>query len=146
MAQKRIQKELLTMQKDPLEEMELQSGEDLHSWQLLLKGTGEYAPGTYKLQLLFPQEFPFKPPQVKFLTRIYHPNIDQDGQICLQLLKPDKWKPSTSVRQLLLEIIALIHNPNPDDPLEPSIAQIYTQDRELYRKNVNEWIKRYASS
>ena len=64
----------------------------------------------------------FSPPKVRFLTRIYHPNIDRLGRICLDILK-DKWSPALQIRTVLLSIQALLSAPNPDDPLANDIAQ-----------------------
>lgn len=62
------------------------------------------------------------PPKVRFLTKIYHPNIDRLGRICLDILK-DKWSPALQIRTVLLSIQALLSAPNPDDPLANDVAE-----------------------
>ena len=64
------------------------------------------------------------PPQVRFLTKIYHPNIDRLGRICLDILK-DKWSPALQIRTVLLSIQALLSAPNPDDPLANDVAEAW---------------------
>lgn len=96
---------------------------------------------------------------MKFSTKIYHPNIDDDGSICVDLLKADVWKPATRVAQgnmrygtddgigidilLALQAIAsLLQNPNPDDALVGSIAEIYNTNRAKYNKTAMEYTKK----
>ena len=64
------------------------------------------------------------PPKVRFLTKIYHPNIDKLGRICLDILK-DKWSPALQIRTVLLSIQALLSAPNPDDPLANDVAEMW---------------------
>ena len=74
------------------------------------------------------------PPKVRFLTKIFHPNVDKLGRICLDILK-DKWSPALQIRTVLLSIQALLSAPNPDDPLDNNVA-------ELWKKNEPEALKK----
>ena len=94
--------------------------------------------------LTFPGDFPFKPPKIMFKTKIYHPNVDDDGSICMPLLKGDVWKPATSVVEILKEIEILLLNPNPDDPLRANIADVYKTNKAEFEREATEWTKRYA--
>ncbi|KAI8602912.1 putative ubiquitin conjugating enzyme E2, partial [Dissophora ornata] len=86
-----------------------------------------YKGGVFKIEIIFPADYPFKPPQVTFRTAIYHPNIDINGAICIGLLKSDQWKPATRVTQVLRALVTLLEQPNPDDPLVPEIARKYLE-------------------
>ena len=76
-----------------------------------------YEGGKFKLELFLPEQYPMVPPKVLFRSKIYHPNIDKLGRICLDILKT-KWTPAIQIRTLLLQIQVLMSHPNLDDPLE----------------------------
>jgi ubiquitin-conjugating enzyme E2 D len=68
--------------------------------------------------------YPLKTPLIKFITKVYHPNIDKKGTISVDILK-DEWTPALTIQAVLLSICSLLTDANPDDPLEPEIAKIY---------------------
>jgi ubiquitin-protein ligase len=78
--------------------------------------------GVFNLELFLPDDYPMTPPRIRFLTRIYHPNIDRLGRICLDVLK-NNWSPALQIRTILLSIQALLGAPNPEDPLNEAVAK-----------------------
>ncbi|RZC37594.1 UQ con domain containing protein [Asbolus verrucosus] len=97
-----------------------------------------YRNGIFKLEILIPGKYPFTPPSIKFVTKVYHPNIDDNGRICLDLIKmPPKgsWRPTIGLEGLLIAVRMLLESPNPDDPLMADIAEEYkTCNSEFVRK------------
>ncbi len=83
------------------------------------------------------------PPQVRFITKIYHPNIDKLGRICLDILK-DKWSPALQIRTVLLSIQALLSAPNPDDPLANDVAEMWKSDERQAIENATKWTELHA--
>ncbi|KAJ6529002.1 ubiquitin-conjugating enzyme E2 [Mycena capillaripes] len=146
MALKRINKELNELGREPLTSCSAGPiGEDMLQWQGTIMGPDEspYAGGVFFLSITFPIDYPFKAPKVSFTTKIYHPNINADGSICLDILK-DQWAPSMTISKVLLSICSMLTEPNPDDPLVPEIAHQYKTDRPSYEANAREWTLKYA--
>ncbi|XP_039317974.1 ubiquitin-conjugating enzyme E2 D4 isoform X2 [Saimiri boliviensis] len=146
MALKRIQKELTDLQRDPPAQCSAGPvGDDLFHWQATIMGPNDspYQGGVFFLTIHFPTDYPFKPPKVAFTTKIYHPNINSNGNICLDILR-SQWSPALTVSKVLLSICSLLCDPNPDDPLVPEIAHTYKADREKYNRLAREWTQKYA--
>jgi ubiquitin-conjugating enzyme E2 D/E len=146
MALRRIQKELQDLRKDPPSNCSAgPAGDDLFKWEGVIMGPTEspYQGGIFKLSIHFPVDYPFKPPHVQFLTKIYHPNINPAGLICLDILK-NQWSPALTISKVLLSITSLLNDPNPDDPFVPEIATIYKTDRSRYEMEARAFTQRYA--
>ncbi|GAB1608591.1 ubiquitin-conjugating enzyme E2 N [Argonauta hians] len=104
-----------------------------------------YEGGVFNLELFLPEEYPMSAPKVRFLTKIYHPNIDKLGRICLDILK-DKWSPALQIRTVLLSIQALLSAPNPDDPLANDVAEQWKVNEAAAIQKAREWTQRYAQN
>jgi len=147
MSLKRIQKELTDVRRDPPGGCSCgPDGEDLYKWTAAIMGPADspFAGGVFQLAIQFSVEYPFKPPRIKFITKLYHPNVNTNGDICLDILK-DQWSPALTISKVLLSILSLLTDPNPNDPLDPDIAHEYKDDRALYDLKAREWTALYAS-
>jgi len=120
----------------------------------LMRLTGEirgppdtpYATGVYKLDIEIPENYPFHPPKIKFLTRIWHPNISSvTGAICLDVLK-DQWAASMTLRTVLLSIQSLLCSPEPNDPQDAVVARQCIENPALFRQTAQVWAQIYAGA
>ena len=146
MALKRITKELQDLERDPPPLVSAgPTGEDLFRWQATIMGPEDspYQGGVFFLNIHFPTDYPFNPPKIAFNTRIYHPNINSNGSICLDILK-SKWSPALTISKVLLSVCSLLCDPNPEDPLVPEIARIFKTDKEKYVEMGQIWTRKYA--
>lgn len=145
---KRIMKELRDFRKDKPHDLGLRPVEpNNHTlWEAKLRGDlgSHYAGGVFLLSVEFPKDYPFKPPKIRFKTKIYHPNINRNGILCLDVLSY-QWSPALTISRILCSISALLYDVNPDDPLEPDIALVYKTNRTKYNATCAEWVKLYAS-
>lgn len=106
-----------------------------------------YADGVFRLDIHVPPEYPLKPPALRFVTKIFHPNIDTEGRICLDTLNmPPKgaWKPALNIATVLTSVQALMSTPNPDDGLMSDITDMFRRDPAQFERTAREWTLRYA--
>ena len=142
----RITKELENLKADPPANCSAGPIEDdIFHWQGTLMGPSDspYEGGVFMMDIEFPADYPFKPPKVTFETKIYHPNINSSGGICLDILK-DQWSPALTISKVLISICSLLCDPNPDDPLVPDIARLYIRNPDKYNKTAQLWTIQYA--
>ncbi|XP_033628962.1 ubiquitin-conjugating enzyme E2 E1-like [Asterias rubens] len=121
-------------------------GDNIYEWRSSILGPrgSVYEKGVFFLDINFSPEYPFKPPKVRFRTRIYHCNINSQGIICLDILK-DNWSPALTISKVLLSICALLSDCNPADPLVGNIATQFLHSREDHDRAARQWTERYAT-
>ena len=128
---KRINAELIEITKNPPTNCSAGIADNnIHQWQATIMGPegSPYYGGIFYLKIDFPIDYPFKPPKIMFLTKIYHCNINSSGGICLDILK-DQWSPALTISKVLLSICSLMDDPNPKDPLVPEIANLLINNK-----------------
>jgi len=105
-----------------------------------------YEGGNYVLDIKIPETYPFNPPKVQFVTKIWHPNISSvTGAICLDILK-DQWAAAMTLRTVLLSLQALLAAAEPDDPQDAVVAKQFKENPEIFRKTAKHWANMYAGS
>ena len=138
---KRILKEYNDLQKDPPIGCSAgpENEDDMYHWSGYIAGPEDspYSGGVFFLKIEFPSDYPFKPPKVAFSTKVYHPNINSNGSICIDILKTE-WSPALTISKVLISISSLLTDPNPEDPLVPDIAQLYKTDIASFNQKARE--------
>jgi len=143
---KRIVKESACLQQEPVPG--ISATVDEHNpryFKVVIDGPSEspYEGGKFKVELFLPDEYPMAPPKVRFMTKLYHPNIDKLGRVCLDILK-EKWSPALQIRTVLLSIQALLSAPNPDDFLDADVAEKWKADEKGAKAIARDWTQKYA--
>jgi ubiquitin-conjugating enzyme E2 A len=140
----RLTKELDKLKKEPVEGFTLEEFSNIMIWQGTLEGPKDtpYENGKFKIQFTFDTDYPIKPPSVKFLQYIYHPNLYKDGKICVDILQSHEWSPAQNVRTIIHSLRSLFMDPNPSSPANREAAELYMKDKVAYVNKVKEFINK----
>eukprot|EP01088_Endostelium_zonatum_P000551 TRINITY_DN1079_c0_g1_i1.p1 TRINITY_DN1079_c0_g1~~TRINITY_DN1079_c0_g1_i1.p1 ORF type:complete len:153 (+),score=29.85 TRINITY_DN1079_c0_g1_i1:111-569(+) len=142
-SRRRLMKDFKRLQTDPPAGI---SGSPLENnimiWHAVIFGPDEtpWEGGTFKLKLTFSEEYPNKPPEVVFLSKMFHPNVYGDGSICLDILQKH-WSPIYDIAAILTSIQSLLSDPNPDSPANAEAARLFQENKREYNKKVKEIVE-----
>jgi ubiquitin-conjugating enzyme E2 D/E len=143
-----IQKVITDLDKNPIEGCSAgpSSPDDITDWNITIFGPEEtpYSGGIFKMNMKFTNEYPFKPPKITFVTKILHCNVNEKGEICIDILKESSWNPTKKVSEALKSIMTLLKHPNPSEPLDHEIAELYLNKRAIHDAKVRECVEKYA--
>lgn len=120
--------------------------DNIYHWQAVLFGPQEsiYEGYEFKLNIDIPSDYPISAPTIKFITPIEHMNINKAGDICLDILKANGWSPTQSIKSLMISIRLLLSCPNPSDPFNSSLANLYNKNEKEYLKVIKQCCEKYA--
>eukprot|EP00095_Tigriopus_kingsejongensis_P001154 snap_masked-scaffold628_size122696-processed-gene-0.19 protein:Tk01154 transcript:snap_masked-scaffold628_size122696-processed-gene-0.19-mRNA-1 annotation:"ubiquitin-conjugating enzyme e2m" len=135
-AQLRITKDINELELPKTCRTEFPDPDDLLNFQLVISpDEGLYRGGRFTFSFKIGPNYPHEPPKTKCLTRIYHPNIDMEGNVCLNILRED-WKPVLTINSIVYGLQYLFLEPNPEDPLNQEAANELQANRRLFEQNV----------
>lgn len=111
--------------------------DNIFVWNATIFGPSEtcWEGGIYSMRLTFCDRYPEKPPKVRFTTKMFHPNVYADGNICLDIIAA-KWSPSYTVSSILTSIQSLLTDPNVQSPANPEAAELFVKDKKAYERRV----------
>lgn len=147
-ASKRAAKELEELLKElPPYLRQLSSDDDnVLVWHMfLLPDQYPYSLKAFRLRIDFPREYPLMPPTLRFTTKIYHPNVSEDGLVCLPLISAENWKPSRKIYQVLEALNVLVSRPNLEEAVRLELADLLTRDPQMFRKKAEEFTLQYGA-
>lgn len=147
----RINREIKRLVETPPEGIICYATDQLNNLSINIIGPhgSPYEGALFELELEIPDRYPFVPPRMKFLTPVYHPNIDTQGRICMDLLKMPPnggWKPTISLENLVVAVQSLLGNPNPDDPLMIEIAEEYKFNKKEFEKKAKKLAQEHGKT
>jgi ubiquitin-protein ligase len=146
MSQRRIMTELAKLKSDPNAHI---SAEPIADEIFHLRGKIEgpsatpYEGGTFIVDIRLPYDYPLKPPECSFVTKVHHPNISARGEICLDILKKG-WNPGQSIAKVLNALLELLAAPDTDNALQAEVAYQYNTDRAAFDQIAKQWTETYA--
>eukprot|EP00002_Diphylleia_rotans_P026799 TRINITY_DN535_c0_g3_i1.p1 TRINITY_DN535_c0_g3~~TRINITY_DN535_c0_g3_i1.p1 ORF type:complete len:172 (-),score=37.47 TRINITY_DN535_c0_g3_i1:137-652(-) len=142
-ARRRLMRDFKRLRTDPPQGV---SGAPLENnimtWNAVIFGPEDspWEDGTFRLKIDFTEEYPNKPPIVKFISKMFHPNIYADGSICLDILQ-NQWTPIYDVAAILTSIQSLLSDPNPNSPANNEAARLYQENRREYELRVRDIVE-----
>lgn len=123
-------------------------GSGCSSFVVTIRGPAStsFSGGRFRIRIYLPLEFPFKSPSIGFITKVFHPNIDEtSGSVCLDVLN-QVWSPLYDVLNIIETFLPqLLAYPNPEDPLNLEAGKLFLSDREAYEEKVREYTRKYAA-
>lgn len=147
-ASNRLKNEFNSLSTDPVynSTVLLENEDDLFAWIVVMQGPEgtPYEGGIFKLHFKFPDNYPFKAPDVKFITSVYHPNIKLDsGEICQDVFA-SSWAPTQKVSDILEKILSMLREPATSTPLETDICNEFINNRSKFNENARAHTVKYA--
>eukprot|EP00030_Apusomonadida_sp_AF-17_P001978 a2202_458.p1 GENE.a2202_458~~a2202_458.p1 ORF type:complete len:187 (-),score=79.97 a2202_458:83-598(-) len=142
-ARRRLMRDFKRLQQDPPEGVSGAPNDDnIMEWQAVVLGPSDtpWEGGTFRLSMVFAEAYPNEAPKVKFITKLFHPNVYADGSICLDILG-NAWSPIYDVSAVLCSIQSLLSDPNPASPANAEAAQLFQDNRREYNRKVREVVE-----
>ena len=153
-ALKRLQKEYLELTKKPYDEFSVSLMDDnLYKWEIMIFGPQDtsYEGGLFKSEMTFPKNYPNSPPELKFVSNIYHPNVYESGKVCISILHEgedqwgyessvERWKPIHGVASVIMSVISMLSDPNDESPANIDAAKIWREEYNTFKKKVYECV------
>ncbi|KAL3856532.1 hypothetical protein ACJMK2_011278 [Sinanodonta woodiana] len=153
-----LKKQLAELNKNPVEGFSagLLDDEDMYKWEVLIYGPPDtlFEGGFFKAHLIFPKEYPLKPPKMIFQTEIFHPNIAKDGSVCISILHEpgddkygyekasERWLPVHTVETILVSVISMLADPNDESPANVDAAKIWRENPDEFKKRVAKCVRK----
>lgn len=153
-----LRRQLTELNKHPVEGFSagLIDDNDIYKWEVLIIGPPDtyYEGGFFKAHLTFPADYPQKPPTMKFISDIWHPNIAKNGDVCISILhdpgedkfgyeRPEeRWLPIHTVETIMVSVISMLADPNEESPANLDAAKEWRDSREEFRKKVANCVKK----
>ncbi|GAO48616.1 hypothetical protein G7K_2787-t1 [Saitoella complicata NRRL Y-17804] len=142
-ARRRLMRDFKRMQQDPPAGVSASPvADNVMTWNAVIIGPSEtpFEDGTFRLVLQFDEQYPNKPPVVRFISKMFHPNVYANGELCLDILQ-NRWSPTYDVAAILTSIQSLLNDPNNASPANAEAASLHKENRREYMKRVRQTVE-----
>lgn len=137
----RIQKDIADLDGGKVANIEFPNPNNLTAFEVsITPDSGYWKNATYNFKFDISDHYPHTPPKVHCETKIYHPNINLEGKVCLNILRED-WKPVLDINAVIYGLIFLFYEPNPDDPLNHEAADLFRRDIRQFERLVQRTLR-----
>ncbi|KAN0039834.1 hypothetical protein ACTA71_007071 [Dictyostelium dimigraforme] len=152
-----LKKQLLELNKSPIDGFSagLVDESNIYEWQIMIMGPPDtlYEGGIFNATLTFTPEYPVKPPKMKFITEMWHPNVYKEGEVCISILhegedaygyekSSERWSPVHTVESILVSVISMLSSPNDESPANIDAAKEWRNSRETFNKKVQRLVRK----
>jgi len=154
-----LRRQLTDLAKNPIDlvSVGLIDDSNVYEWEILVMGPDGtlYEGGFFKAKLVFPPDFPNQPPTMTFTSEMWHPNVYEDGRVCISILHPpgedelnaqesaeERWRPILGVEQILISVISMLSDPNDESPANIDAAVQWRKDRPAFKKKVRQIVRK----
>jgi len=130
--------------------------DDIYKWEIIIMGPGDtyFEGGYFKARLDFPMDYPHRPPKMRFISKMWHPNIHTNGSVCISILHEpgddtfgyeqagERWSPIQTVETIVLSVISLLADPNDESPANIDAAKQWREDKIAFKREVGKTVRR----
>ena len=157
-----LRKQLNDLKKHPVDGFSagLVDESDIYKWEVMIVGPPDtlYEGGMFKAHLEFPKDYPQKPPKMRFISEMWHPNIHTNGQVCISILHApgddaygyekanERWLPVHTVETILISVISMLSDPNDNSPANVEAAKQWRNDLPAFKKRVTRCVRKSQDS
>lgn len=157
-----LRRQFIELSRNPPDGVSVGLGDDenIFKWELMIVGPPDtlYEGGFFAAGLDFPSDFPNAPPTMTFKTPIWHPNVYEDGKVCISILHPpgedtfayesatERWRPILGVEQIIISVISMLSDPNDDSPANIDAAKEWRENRAAFKRRVKDIVRRSQES
>lgn len=153
-----LRNQLRDLTRNPIEGFSagLVNDSNILQWQVTIMGPPDtlYEGGFFTATMTFPRDYPNKPPDVKFKSEMWHPNVYPDGRVCISILHDagedpmgyerasERWSPVQTVETIMLSIISMLSSPNDESPANIDAAKQFREDYPGFKKRVSKCVRK----
>uniref|UniRef100_A0A7S1ZEF8 E2 ubiquitin-conjugating enzyme n=2 Tax=Ditylum brightwellii TaxID=49249 RepID=A0A7S1ZEF8_9STRA len=154
-----LKRQLAELSKNPIDlvSVGLTDDSNVYDWEILIMGPDGtiYEGGFFRARLVFPPDFPNMPPTMTFISEMWHPNVYEDGKVCISILHPpgedemnsqesadERWRPILGVEAILMSVISMLSDPNDESPANLDAAVQWRNDRQGFKKKVRQVVRK----